>query len=81
MTHSAKIAVTIDANLLSRLDALVKNHFFKNRSQAIQMAVQRSVEKAEHKRLAEECGKLDLDFERSLAEENLPKDMDEWPQF
>ncbi len=57
-THMAKIAITIDASLLQRLDSLIKKKYYKNRSQAIQIVVQAQVEKFEHRRLAAECDKM-----------------------
>ena len=37
---TAKIAISIDEQVLARLDRLVKTHIFPNRSKAIQAAVQ-----------------------------------------
>jgi len=36
---TAKIAITIEKDMLSQLDLLVKTNFFPNRSKAIQEAV------------------------------------------
>lgn len=80
-THMAKIAITIDASLLLRLDSLIKKKHYKNRSQAIQTVVQAQVEKFEHRRLAAECDKLDVANEQALTEEGLTQDFTEWPDY
>lgn len=64
-----KIAITLNQNTLERLDRLVRNHIFPNRSRAIQGAVQEKLERMERSRLARECAKLDPDFEKAMAEE------------
>lgn len=79
--HASKIAVTIDAELLHRLDSFVRAHAFKNRSQAVQQAVVEIVKRLEHRRLAEECAKLDLTEEQALANEQLPMDPSEWSEY
>ena len=66
---TTKIAITLDKNTLERLDRLVRNHVFANRSRAIQGAVQEKLERMERSRLAGECAKLDPDFEKAMAEE------------
>jgi len=50
-----KIAITLNQNTLERLDRLVRNHIFPNRSRAIQGAVQEKLERMERSRLAREC--------------------------
>ena len=49
---SAKIAITIDESTLRRLDRLVKERVFPNRSKAIQDAVEEKLKKLEGNRLA-----------------------------
>ncbi len=66
---AAKIAISIDISLLERLDKFIQKKRFKNRSQAIQLAVEAAMEKLEHTRLTEECNKLDSCYERHLADE------------
>ena len=66
-----KIAVTIDQNLLARLDRLVKDKQFPNRSRAVREAVRDKLERLEKSRLARECAKLDSAFEQAMAEEGL----------
>jgi metal-responsive CopG/Arc/MetJ family transcriptional regulator len=68
---TAKIAITIDGELLRRLDALVKNRIFPSRSRAIQETVQEKLDKLASTRLARECAKLDPKAERAIADEDL----------
>ena len=66
---TTKIAITLNQNTLERLDRLVRNHVFANRSRAIQGAVQEKLERMERSRLAGECAELDPDFEKVMTEE------------
>ena len=77
----AKIAITLDAGTVARLDRLVEEEFFPNRSQAIEEAVSEKLERLERSRLARECAKLDPAFEKGLAEEGLSQDLVEWPEY
>jgi metal-responsive CopG/Arc/MetJ family transcriptional regulator len=78
---TAKIAITIDQNLLHRLDFLVKAQKFTNRSRAIQEAVAEKLARIERSRLAQECAKLDPKFEQEMAEQGFAAEMDEWPEY
>ena len=78
---TSKIAITIDQNLLYRLDFLVKSQRFTNRSRAIQEAVAEKLARIERSRLAQECAKLDPRFEQEMAEEGFVAEMDEWPEY
>ena len=69
---TSKIAITIDQNLLHRLDFLVKSQRFTNRSRAIQEAVTEKLARIERSRLAQECAKLDPKFEQEMAEAEFP---------
>ena len=62
--RTVKIAVTLDQDLLTRLDALVKNKRFANRSRAVQEAVRDKLARLERSRLARECAQLDPAFEQ-----------------
>jgi len=77
----AKIAISIDDQLLAKLDNFILQKKFKTRSQAIQMAVQNTVERLDHQRLINACLQLDIHNERALADEGLTKDIEEWPEF
>jgi Arc/MetJ-type ribon-helix-helix transcriptional regulator len=78
---ASKIAITIDDRMLKQIDILVKSKFFPNRSRAIQEAVAEKLARLEKSRLAQECAKLDSDFEQSMAEESFSAEMEEWPEY
>ncbi|MBW2144232.1 MAG: CopG family transcriptional regulator [Deltaproteobacteria bacterium] len=78
---ASKIAITLDSNMLKRLDILVKSNLFPNRSKAIQEAVAEKLMRLEKSRLAQECAKLDPDYEQSLAEEGFSSELEEWPEY
>ena len=70
---TTKIAITLDKNTLERLDRLVRNHVFANRSRAIRRAIQGAVQeklkRMGRSRLTRECAKLHPDFEKAMTEE------------
>ncbi len=76
-----KVAITIEAKLLSRLDRLVKANAFPNRSKAIQEAVSDKLARMDHLRLAQECLKIDKSFEQVMAEEGLNSEIELWPEY
>ena len=76
-----KIGITIQEHLLDRLDRLGKAGVFPNRSQALQEAVEEKLARFDRGRLARECAKLDKKFERSIAEESLSGEINEWPEY
>lgn len=77
----AKVAITLDETTLERVDQLIREHVFPNRSRAIQEAVEEKLERLERCRLAVECAKLDPGFEKALAEEGLSEDLAAWPEY
>jgi len=77
----AKIAISLDEATLQRLDRLVAEDMFPNRSQAIESAVAEKLQRLDRGRLARECAKLDPDFEKALADEGLSEDVVEWPEY
>jgi Arc/MetJ-type ribon-helix-helix transcriptional regulator len=76
-----KVAITLDSELIERIDRLVKADRFPNRSQAIQAAVAEKLERLERGRLARECAKLDITEEKAFADEGLAIDRDAWPEY
>lgn len=66
-----KVAITLDRQILKRLDRLVAEKRFPNRSRAIQEAVEEKLLRLERTRLSREAAKLDRRFEQRLAEEGL----------
>jgi metal-responsive CopG/Arc/MetJ family transcriptional regulator len=77
----AKVTVSIESNLLKKVDYLVKSKVFPNRSQAIQIAVQEKVAKIDQNRLARECEKLDKQEERAMADFGLASEVSEWQEY
>lgn len=77
----AKVAITLEQDILSDLDRLVKWHVFPNRSRAIQEAVREKVERLSVNRLARECAKLDPKTEQAWAEEGMSKEVSLWPEY
>jgi metal-responsive CopG/Arc/MetJ family transcriptional regulator len=75
-----KVAITIDRQVLKRLDRLVAEKRFPNRSRAIQEAVEEKLTRLDRTRLAREAGKLDRRFEQKLADEGLAGEV-EWPEY
>jgi metal-responsive CopG/Arc/MetJ family transcriptional regulator len=75
------VAVTIEQDLLERLDRLVRSRRFPSRSRAISEAVAEKLARMDRGRLAEECAKLDRDEERALAEEGMSAEADAWPEY
>lgn len=78
---ASKIAITLENDTLKQLDRLVKSNLFPNRSKAIQEAVAEKLARMGKSRLAQECTKLDPDFEKSLAEEGFTAGLEEWPEY
>ena len=78
---ASKIAITLDADLLERVDRLVAERKFPSRSRAIQLAVRAQLDRFERSRLARECAKLDSSFEQQLAESGASYDLDSWPEY
>jgi len=76
-----KVAITIEQGVLARVDALVKQKVYSNRSRAIQEAVQEKLARLERSRLAEECAKLDPNFEKAMADEGLSEELAIWPKY
>lgn len=78
---ATKIAITLESELLRKVDLLVAERRFPTRSRAIQEAVKAAVERIERGRLERECAKLDPKFEQQLAEQGLAEDLAAWPNY
>lgn len=78
---ASKIAITIDDRPLKQLDLMVKSKVYPNCSKAIQEAVADKLRCFERTRVAQECAKLDSEFERDLSEEGVSMEQDEWPEY
>jgi Arc/MetJ-type ribon-helix-helix transcriptional regulator len=77
----AKIAITIERDLLRGVDAEVGAHRFGSRSEAIAQAVARELDHLRRTCLARECAKLDVRAERRQADEGLARDVATWPGY
>jgi metal-responsive CopG/Arc/MetJ family transcriptional regulator len=77
----AKIAITIDENLLREVDGWVKQKLYPNRSQAIQAALFDRVNQLNQQRLEAECAKLDPQEERDFAELGIEETLSGWSQY
>jgi metal-responsive CopG/Arc/MetJ family transcriptional regulator len=77
----SKVAITLEDELLARLDELVAQQRFPSRSRAVEEAVQEKLSRLDRSRLAQECAKLDPVFEQQLADEGLTGDLAEWPEY
>ena len=78
---TTKVAITLDEETLKKLDRLVGEEKFPNRSRAIQEAVEEKLSRMDRTRLMRESAKLDPDYEQKLAEEGLAEDFEAWPEY
>lgn len=76
-----KVALTLDSDLLERLDELVEQRKFRNRSQAVESALADKLQRLARTRLARESAKLNPREEKRLAEEGLTADFASWPEY
>lgn len=78
---TTKVAITLDEELLERIDRLVAERRFPSRSRAIQLAVKAQIDRLDRRRLAQECAKLDPEYEQQLAEQGATNDLESWPEY
>lgn len=76
-----KVALTLDAELLGRVDELVAKQQFRNRSQAVEAALADKLQRIARTRLARESARLNPTEEKRLAEESLVEALDSWPEY
>lgn len=76
-----KVAISIDREVLEKLDRFVKENSIPSRSRAIQEAVEEKLGRIERSRLARECAKLDTAEEKAMAEEGSAEDLRQWPNY
>jgi Arc/MetJ-type ribon-helix-helix transcriptional regulator len=76
-----KVALTLDSELLDRIDELVERRRFRNRSQAIESALADQLQRLTRTRLAREAAKLNPREEKRLADEGLAEDYRSWPEY
>ena len=78
---TTKVAITLDKDLLDRIDRLVAERRFPSRSRAIQLAVKAQIDRLDRRRLARECARLDPAYEQQLAEQGASYDLESWPEY
>jgi metal-responsive CopG/Arc/MetJ family transcriptional regulator len=76
-----KVALTLDADLVDRVDELVSRRRFRNRSQAIESALADKLRRLARTRLARESARLNVREEQRLAEEGVAGDFEGWPEY
>jgi metal-responsive CopG/Arc/MetJ family transcriptional regulator len=76
-----KVALTLDRELLERVDDLVTRRRFRSRSQAVESALADKLERLARTRLAREAAKLNPPEEKRLADEGLLDDLASWPEY
>ena len=78
---ASKIAITLDKKTLTKLDRMVRERVFPNRSRAIQQALEEQMGTLEKDRLTLEREKLDAIEDTRLAEEGFAVEKDQWPEY
>ena len=78
---TAKVAITVDRDLLVQLDLLVAQDVFPNRSKAFQEAQADKLARLRRSRLARECARLDPLVEQEMAEEGMAQELSSWPPY
>jgi metal-responsive CopG/Arc/MetJ family transcriptional regulator len=76
-----KIAISLAAETLERLDRLVQDRTYPNRSRAIETAITDTLARLDRVRLARECARLDPAQEKELAEEGFSEEISRWPKY
>jgi len=76
-----KVAVSLDAKLVSRLNSLVREARFPSRSYAIEVALAEKLDRLGRVRLARECARLNPRQERALAEKGISEELALWPEY
>lgn len=77
----AKVAVTLDMQVLEQVDELVARRVYPNRSRAVESVLAAALRRSAHTRLAAECAKLDPKEEIAMAEEGMEVTAREWPPY
>jgi Arc/MetJ-type ribon-helix-helix transcriptional regulator len=78
---AAKIAITLDENLLKEVDRWVEQQLYPNRSQAVQSALFAQAKQISQQRLEAECQKLDPQAEREFAELGMDEALNDWDRY
>ena len=76
-----KVTLTLDTDIVSRVDELVEGLRFRSRSQAVEAALSDKLQRLARTRLARESAKLNPRAEKRLAEEGLVDALESWPEY
>jgi Arc/MetJ-type ribon-helix-helix transcriptional regulator len=79
--RKAKVALSLDAEVLRRVDELVGHGAFASRSHAVEAALREKLAWVDRTRLAAEAGKLNPVHEKRLAEEGIEGELGSWPAW
>jgi Arc/MetJ-type ribon-helix-helix transcriptional regulator len=79
--RKAKVALSLDAEVVRRVDELVSRSAFPSRSHAVEEALREKLDRMARTRLSEEAAKLDPAQEKSLAEEGIEGEIGSWPAW
>jgi len=79
--RKAKVALSLDAEVVRRVDELVSHAAFASRSHTVEEALREKLARIDRTRLAAEAEKLDSDQEKSLAEEGIEGELGSWPTW
>jgi metal-responsive CopG/Arc/MetJ family transcriptional regulator len=70
----SEVTISIESEILKRVDRLVELRVLTSRSQFMQMSIEERLAKIVHDRLAHECAKLDRAEEQSFADIGFTKE-------
>lgn len=77
---TTKIAISIDADTVQKVDELVAKAGYPSRSRLFQEAMEDKLIRLSRSRLAEQCALLDTAEEQEMAEEFSPEEENLWQQ-
>ena len=77
----AKIAVSLERDLLTMIDEIVSSKLFSNRSQFVASALREKLGRTKKEQLLQACLQLDKMEEEQFAEEGMGSEMTEWPEY
>ena len=75
MRSMKKVLLTLEPETVRRIDSLVEQRSFRDRSHAVEAALREKLDRLSVGRLARECAKLDPLEEKAFAEEGLVPDV------
>ena len=76
---NTRVTITLDEEMVSQLDKLVKHGVFASRSKAIQVALEEKLSQIQKVRLSRDYLKLDQVFDKDITERRRRSTDDDWP--